>query len=682
MPPTMGPVTAPQSAFITNSHAADTGGSMSEHFAWMPDSNILASANLTKFFRLHNISSFNHLVERANVETEWFWRAVMDFFSIKFEHPYSKIVDLSLGIETPQWCPEGTTNIVLNCLDRYRGTAIWTKPAIIGQAEDGTVTEISYAELDRQVNYLATLLLQNGIKKGDVVGLYLPMIPEAAVAFFAIIKIGAIVLPLFSGFGWQPIAERLTHADARAIVTADFAFRRGARVNLLETVDNAILEKSSGAKVFVLNRIGSDSRSGPHVIWNNTNVPDGTVCATAIFGAETPAMLMYTSGTTAAPKGTIHTHCGMLAKNALDMGLCTDFKVDDRLLWMSDMGWVVGPKMIISSALFGATLIMCEGAPTWPVRDQLFEIAAKHKATVIGLVPTIIRQIMKNGGLTDTSRDLSHVRMFISSGEPWTEEAWLWLFNEVGKRRVPILNYAGGTECGGAILIGTLLHPLKPGSFGGPVPGNGADIVTAEGMSVPANVVGELVMRCPTIGSTRGLWHEPERYLDSYWRRIPGMWVQGDLASRDDDGLWYLHGRSDDVIKLAGKRTGPAEIESMVMETGLAADCIIVGVTDAITGSALMCVYVPSSSVDDDAKANAKISAAIAERFGSAYRPKYTLRVRQLPRTRNEKSMRRIVRSVVLGMPLGDISSLANPQVVDELQKAVAAQLPQPIRSS
>jgi len=274
------------------------------------------------------------------------------------------------------------------------------------------------------------------------------------------------------------------------------------------------------------------------------------------------------------------------------------------------------------------------------------------------------------------------VRMFISSGEPWTEEAWLWLFNEVGKRRVPILNYAGGTECGGAILIGTLLHPLKPGSFGGPVPGNGADIVTAEGMSVPANVVGELVMRCPTIGSTRGLWHEPERYLDSYWRRIPGMWVQGDLASRDDDGLWYLHGRSDDVIKLAGKRTGPAEIESMVMETGLAADCIIVGVTDAITGSALMCVYVPSSSVDDDAKANAKISAAIAERFGSAYRPKYTLRVRQLPRTRNEKSMRRIVRSVVLGMPLGDISSLANPQVVDELQKAVAAQLPQPIRSS
>jgi acetyl-CoA synthetase len=471
----------------------------------------------------------------------------------------------------------------------------------------------------------------------------------------------------------------MMHARARAIITADYAVRRGARTELVDVVDKAMGIAGIAATVFVLHREGGEgeARSASHVTWDPKS-PTTASWETEILDAEAPAMLMYTSGTTGEPKGTVHTHCGMLVKNALDMSLCVDMKASDRLLWMSDMGWIAGPKMILSSALAGATLVMAEGTPTWPQSDRLFAIAEKHKVTMLGIVPTIVRQVMKTGGLAP-DRDLTSLRVVVSAGEPWTDDAWWWFFDVVGKKKVPILNYAGGTECGGAILVGTLLHPLRPGSFGGPVPGCGADIVDANGKSVDAGVIGELVMRKPSIGLTRGLWRAPERYL-GYWRQIPGMWVQGDLASRDSDGLWYLHGRSDDVIKIAGKRTGPAEIESIVMQTGLVKDCVVIGISDPITGSALMCVYVPVKSGEEDA--GKAIGTAIAEHCGASYRPKHFLRVSDLPRTRNEKSMRRVVRSIVLDTPMGDTSSLANPAVIDEIREATRLQLPNILKAS
>lgn len=644
--------------------------------SWSPSPECLRKAQLTRFLEHHQLADYSALVQRADSDPIWFWDAVFRWFDIRFDTPYEKVVTYPNGPEQPVWCQGGTTNIVANCIDRHRLTQAWSKPAIVGVAEDGVRRTLSYADLNRDIEAFAAVLLQGGIKAGDVVGLFLPMIPEAAVAFFAILKIGAVALPLFSGFGSQPIADRLSHAGATAIVTTAFARRRDKKIDLIGTVIEATKLSDASVKVFVF-EADFDSDAAPTVqtepsvvAWRCGQEPLFPV-ATAIVDAETPAMLMYTSGTTGAPKGTVHTHCGMLGKNALDMGLCIDMGSDDRLLWMSDMGWIAGPKMIFASALFGSTLILAEGTPTWPESDRLFQLASDERATIVGLVPTIIRQIMRTGGVSP-SRDLSSLRSVISAGESWTEEAWLWLFEEVGRGRFPILNYAGGTECGGAILIGTMTRPCRPGSFGGPVPGASVDIVEPTGKAVAIGEIGDLVMRKASIGLTRGLWKSPGRYIESYWQQIPGVWVQGDLASRDEHGLWYLHGRSDDVIKIAGKRTGPSEIEAVVMQTGLAKDCAVVGVDDAITGSALMCVYVPTSSaqpVEDDGQ----ICDAIAARVGASYRPRHMLRVDEIPRTRNDKSMRRVVKAIVLGTPIGDLSSLANPEAIESIKRAVAA---------
>ncbi len=647
---------------------------MDRKFPWEPSQEIIEISNIYSFNKLHDIGSYNDLVERANDDPEWFWDAIYKFFKIEFEQPYTSILDLSRGIEWPHWCRDGKTNIVAHCLDRYRGTSTWDKVAVIGESENGVATALTYAELDGQVTALAALLKRNGIGRGDVVAIYLPMIPAASVAFFAVLKIGAIVLPLFSGYGPQPVRQRVQGAQVRAVITTGFAWRRGAPVEMLQTVDRAVEALDPVPKIIVLERDGTGASSADHVVWRMDGAgPED--CATEIVDAEAPAMLMYTSGTTGAPKGTIHTHCGMLAKNALDMGLCVDLQAGDRLLWMSDMGWIAGPKMILSALLLGATLVMAEGTPTWPRTGRLFEMIAKHRITMLGIVPTIVRQMMRTDPAAGRDHDLSSLRITVSAGEPWTEDAWWWFFTEVCRSAVPIINYAGGTEVGGAILVGTPLQPIRPGSFGGPVPGSGADVVDPAGRSVAPGTIGELVMRRPSIGVTRGLWKDDGRYIDSYWTRIPGLWLQGDLASRDDDGLWYLHGRSDDVIKVAGKRTGPSEIEAVVIGTGLARDCFVVGVPDAITGSALACAYVPADQ-GEPADVTDRISKAIIDQCGAAYRPRHFLRVEELPRTRNEKRMRHVVRAIILGAPVGDVSACTNPQVIDQISRARTEQLP------
>ncbi len=476
-------------------------------FAWEPTPDVIEASNLAKFMLCHDIENYADLLRRADGDLEWFWKAILEFFDIKFIKPYARIVDLSKGIEWPQWCPGGTTNIALNCVDRHRGTPTWDKPAIIGEAEDGTRRAWTYADLYREVGRLAALLRSRGIGRGDIVALYLPMIPEAAAAFLAIVKIGGIVLPMFTGFGPQPITLRVAHARARAIITSDIAWRRGIRVSLKETIDRALRSTDAIQSVFVLqrDRAVASIASSNDVPWHSGQPVDGEDAPTEILDAEAPAMLMYTSGTTGEPKGTIHTHCGMLAKNALDMGLCIDMHPSDVLFWMSDMGWIAGPKMILSATLLGATLILAEGTPDWPSEDRLWQIAAKHRATMLGIVPTTVRQMMRHGSDFIGKHDLSRLRVTVSSGEPWTTDAWWWFFNEVCRQKIPILNYAGGTECGGAVLIGTLMRPLRPGAFGGPVPGCGADIVDASGRSVATKEVGELVMRCPSMGMSRGL---------------------------------------------------------------------------------------------------------------------------------------------------------------------------------
>ncbi len=643
----------------------------STRFVWQPTPEVRERTAITAFLRAHGLVDYAALCMRADADPAWLWDAVLQFFDVRFHRPYTKILDLSRGIERPRWCVDGETSLVANALDRHRDTPAWMRDAIVWEGEDGSVRRWSFAELHAETCRLAGALRALGISRGDVVALYMPMLPEVAAAFFAIAKIGAIVMPLFSGFGPRPILDRLIHSEAKAVITADCGWRRGARMAMKATLDAAASSAPSLRHVIVLRRDGdAPMQAGRDVWWHDITANQSDEMPAESLPAETPVMLMYTSGTTGSAKGTIHTHCGVIGKNLLDVGLCLDLQAGERVLWMSDMGWVAGPKIVMSAALLGATLVMAEGTPDYPDAARQWRLIEQHRVTLLGTVPTAVRQAMRGGNEVVARHDLSSLRAAVTAGEPWDHDAWMWFFEHVCKRRAPILNYGGGTECGGANLIGTFHRPLKPCAFGGPVPGSGADIVDAQGKRCAPGQMGELVLRNPSMGLTRGLWRDDERYLESYWRQMPGVWLQGDLALRDADDLWFMLGRSDDTIKIAGKRTGPAEIESVIMESGLVAEAAVIGVPDALTGHALVCVCVAAHGQLNNTELCDAITAQIAETFGAPYRPKRVLLVADLPKTRNQKIMRRLMRAVISGEALTELDALANPECLNALRTA------------
>ena len=640
-----------------------------ERFVWVPSEEIKSASRLGVFLRRHDLTDYAALHLRAARDPEWFWNAVIEFFAIKFAVPYDQVLDLSAGIPWAKWCVGGKTNLVLNCLDAHMGTPTRDLTAIVWEGEDGATRSWTYAELNAATCALAGGLRELGVGRGEVVALYMPMIPEAAAAFLAIVKIGAIVLPMFSGFGASAAAERLDSSGAAAVVTVDGTHRRGRPVALKSVIDEALAEVPTVRHVVVLDLLGLDidMKAGRDIRWRDIAMGTPETVPTEIMDAEDPVMLMYTSGTTGRPKGTVHTHCGVLVKNALDMGLCIDLGAEDRLLWMSDMGWVVGPKIVISTTLMGGTMILADGAPDYPEPDRLWRLAADHGATMLGIAATVVRTMMQYGVERVQGHDLSRLRLTLSVGEPWNAEAWLWFFEHVCGSRIPILNYSGGTEIGGAILSGTLHDPLKPCAFGGGVPGHGVAVLDENGNDIAPGEVGELALRQPSIGLTRGLWHDPERYVETYWSRFDDTWVHGDWASIDEDGLWYIHGRSDDTIKIAGKRTGPAEIEAILIESGDAIEAAAVGVPDPIKGERVVCVCVPSgvdASID-------RLEEAVVHGLGRPFRPSDIVFVSQLPKTRNQKIMRRLVRAVFTGDAPGDLSSLVNPEALEELRRVV-----------
>ena len=643
-------------------------------FVWEASPDVLNATTLSRFLREHQLADFDALLKKADAEPHWFWDALLRFFAVRFSRPYTQILDTSGGIAWPQWCVGGETNLVMNCLDRHRDTPTWQKTAIIWEGENGMQRRWSYAELDSETARLAGALRKLGLRRGDVVAIYMPMLPEIAAAYFAIAKIGAIAMPLFSGFGPQPILDRLVDSSAKAVITVDGGWRRGKCVAMKSVLDNAALHAPALKHIVVLKQVGQETamQSGRDVWWSDIVQSQPPAAPTEMMPADAPVMLMYTSGTTGRAKGTVHTHCGVIGKNLLDVGLCLDLKADDRLMWLSDFGWAAGTKIVVSAPMLGATLVLAEGTPDYPDPGRQWRLVETHGVTLCGTVPTAVRQMMRQPLDVVQRHDLSSLRATVSAGEPWNEDAWLWFFEHVCGRRIPILNYGGGTECGGAILIGTFHRPLKPCAFGSAVPGVGADVVDSQGKTCPPGQMGELVMRQPSMGLTRGLWQDPQRYVENYWQQIPGVWVQGDLARRDADGLWYMLGRSDDTIKIAGKRTGPAEIESVLMESKLVVEAAVVGLPDALTGASLNCVCVAAANAGPLDSLCERIAEVVATRFGAPYRPRRVLLVSALPKTRNEKIMRRVVRAVISGGELGDLASLVHPEAIDELRAAAA----------
>jgi len=643
------------------------------HYVWQPSEAYKRRTNWSAFLAAENVASYALLERKAVSEPQWFWDALIRFLGLKFIKPYSRVLDQSRGIEWPQWCVGATTNITLSLLDRHIEAGRGDHPAIVWQGEDTTSRCLSYRQLATEVNRLASGLRSLGVKSGDAVGIYLPMSAEVAIAFLALARLGCITLPLFSGFGAAAIAARLNDAAAVAVITADGCLRRGRSIAMKAVLDDAARQTPSLRHVVVASRLGTPIAMDPRrdLWWNDVCARGTGDFPAAEVPAEHPLMIVYTSGTTGRPKGSVHTHCGVAAKTGEDFLLCFDLKPADRLLWMTDFGWLVGPSQITAALLAGATCVLVEGTPDYPKTGRLWGLVQDHKISFLGIGPTLARMMMRHGTADVASYDLASLRLAASTGEPWDPDSWMWVFEHVLHRRAPLMNYSGGTEVGG-IVATNLLFPIKPASFSGPIPGTGADIVDEQGRSLGPGEVGELVMRQACIGMTRGLWHDRERYIETYWSRIPGLWVHGDWASRDADGSWYIQGRSDDTIKIAGKRVGPAEIEALVLATRRVSDAAAIAIPDPVKGSALVCVVVAAPGEAPEQPLATSLSEAIAVGLGSSFRPKTILFVRDLPRTRNMKTMRRVIRAVVLNEPPGDLTALVNPEAVAELESAAA----------
>ena len=638
-------------------------------YAWSPDARTVEQANATALMRRLGVARYEDLLATADDEPERFYRALLAAVDFRFYRSYERALDESRGIAWPRWCVGGTTNVVLNALDRWCGTPTWNKPALVWEGEDGARRDLSYAELDREVCRFAGGLRALGLGRGDVIAVYMPNVPEAAVAMLAAAKIGAIVMPLFSGFGADALAARLQLGGAKALVTVDGSARRGRLVDAKSVADEAAASSPTLAHLIVLRRAGNA------VAWNGrrdrwwhelvAGQPDRA--PTEQMEADAPYLLIFTSGTTGKPKGVVLTHVGFPMKVVVDLWLTMDFKAEDRMLWMSDMGWVVGPIIVYGVPVMGGTLVLAEGAPNFPDAERMWRLVEAHRVSYLGVAPTTIRSFMAQKSEPWKRYDLSRLRICVSSGEAWTPDAWQWLFDKIGGGRMPLLNFSGGTEMIGIVGC-TVLRPLKPCGFNTPIPGTGADVLDEQGRSTPPGTVGELVMRRPPIGLTQGIWRDAERYIQTYWSTWPDIWHHGDFASRDADGHWFIWGRSDDTLKIAGKRTGPAEVEALLMATGKLAEAAAIGVPDPVKGSALVLVCSLKAGIAPSRELEQELARAVTHGLGTPFSPKAVLLVADLPKTRNLKIMRRVIRAAYLGEDPGDLSSLVNPESVDELR--------------
>lgn len=649
---------------------------MSRGVVWQPSPEVVEASNLMGFLRRHGFNDYESLLRRAEAEPEWFWDALIKDQEIPFAKPYQKVLDVSDGLAWPKWCVGGAMNLAASCIGRHRGTPTYERLAVSWESEEGEVKSWTYAELDAEICRLAEGLRALGLGPGDAIGIYLPMSREVLAAFFAVAHIGAVGVPLFSGFGAGAIATRLNDAEAKALITADGSRRRGAVVEMKAIVDEAAVEVPTLQHVVVLDYLGAEvpMTSGRDIPWRDVAAGQPALTDATPMPADDVAVLIYTSGTMGKPKGTILTHCGMAVKPFCDFHLSLDVKAEDRLIWFTDFGWAVGPIIACAAGSIGAALVLAEGGPDYPDPGRMWRVAQDHEATIMGTAPTAIRALMRHGAEEVRKYDLSRLRGLISTGEPWTDEAWHWTFENVLQRRAPILNWTGGTEISGGILSGNMLTPLKPCAFAGPMPGMAADVVDEAGDSVPAGEVGELVLRQPAIGLSRGLWKDPERYFETYWEMYDGkLWRQGDWASRDEDGMWYLHGRSDDTLKVSGKRTGPAEIEGLLMATGKVSEAAVIGLPDPVKGQAVGCVCVPAPGHEAGDALSADLVDAVVAGMGRSFRPARVIFVDDLPKTRSLKIMRRVVRAVVVGETPGDLSSLVNPEALDALKASIAA---------
>jgi acetyl-CoA synthetase len=603
-----------------------------------PDREWIENSNVYKFMTEKGFSTLEQFI-RYTYERPEFWEDLVKLIGLKFSKPYEKVLDLSKGKQWPKWFVGGKLNIGDNIPDSSEVFIKWMD-------ENLNSKTVTYSQVLNEVKAISSWLKKMGLKKGDRVAIYMPMIPEIVSVMLGAVRAGMIIVPLFSGFGPEPIKVRVEDSEAKVIFTVDETIRRGKRIDMLKNLDGINVKK------VVLNRGGNkgDFFDYKDVIRTGGDGIEETE-------TEDPMMIIYTSGTTGKPKGCVHTHDGFPLKASADIYFNFDLKRGETLMWITDMGWMMGPWMVFGSLLLRGKMGLIEGYTTGEVISKFVE---DMRVNILGLSASLIRM------LRSQSEDLKlDVRITGNTGEPIDPESWYWLFYHTGKK--PIINYSGGTEISGGILGNYVIKKIKPSSFNGESPGIKAEVFTEDGKIAPPNVEGELVVLSVWPGMTRGFWRNPERYMETYWSMWKDVWVHGDLAFKDEEGYFYIVGRSDDTIKVAGKRIGPAEVESVINSFPNVVESACIGVPDPIKGEKIICFVVSKETGIEE-----KLMKYIEEKLGKALAPSEIKIVRELPKTRNAKIMRRLIRAIYLNKPLGDISSLENPSALEEIKRVIS----------
>ena len=656
--------------------------------AYEPSQEFVESTNVWQFMQEYDIGDYDELIERTTTEVEgvaesgvdWFWDELVDYLGIEFYEDYDTVRDDSDGPQFTDWYPGGELNLAHNVVDRHAAADSETrnKVATIWEGEDGEVREITYHELARQSNQVANYLESVGVGTGDTVGLYMPMVPEVVSILYGCFKVGAIAVPIFSGFGVDATATRISDSECSVLFTGDGFYRRGGEVRLKGAADDAIDEAGHVEHTVVYERLGLVESEEEAIEWTSRD----ETWADAIgnqsddydsksLDSSQESMLLYSSGTTGKPKGIVHTHAGVQLQCAKELYFGFDLKPSDRFFWVSDIGWMMGPWTLIGNHTFGNTIFMYEGAPDHPEPDRFWEMIDRHGLTQFGISPTAIRALRKHGDEWVAKHDLSSLRLLGSTGEPGDPESWQWFLETVGGGEAPIINISGGTEICGCFLMPMPINDLKPCTLGGPGLGMDIDIVDANGESImDTNERGFLVARdsCPSM--TRSLWSGDERYLDEYWSSWDDLWDHGDWAQKDEDGFWFLHGRADDALNVAGRKVGPAEVEGALMDHDAVNQAAAVGAPDDTTGTAVVTYVILEEGYEETDELRDDLRAQVGEELGKPFRPREVLFVDEFPKTQSGKIIRRAIEATYQGEDLGDMSSIENPEALEHLEDA------------
>ncbi len=624
---------------------------------YYPPKELVENSNIKKFMDKHGIKTLEELLEKSQKDIEWWWNEnakELEWFS-----PWKKVLEWNLPFA--KWFVGGKFNIAHNALDRHIKTPRKNKVAYIFEGEPGEVEYWSYYKLYKEVNKLANALKKLGVKRGDRVTIYLPMIPQLPIAMLACAKIGAIHSVVFSGFSSQALKDRIVDAEAKVLITADGGYRRGKTVPLKINSDEALKECPTVEKVIVYKRTGEKipMKEGRDLWWHEITEKESDYCETEIMDSEDILYLLYTSGTTGKPKGVVHVHGGYAVGTYTTLKYVFDIKDEDIWWCAADIGWVTGHSYIVYAPLMlGATSILYEGAPDYPDPGRWWKIIEREGVTILYTSPTAIRMHMRYGEEWANKYNLSTLRLLGSVGEPINPEAWRWYYKHIGKERCPIMDTWWQTETGTFVVSPLPITPLKPGSATKPLPGFNADVYTSDGKKIKPNENGLAVITSPWPAMLRTLYKDPERYKQVYWSRFPNVYLTGDSCTIDEDGYFWFRGRADEVLNVAGHRLGTAEIESALVAHPAVAEAAVIGIPHEVKGDVpkafvvLKVGYKPSEELKNELK------EWVSKEIGPIARPEEIEFRDKLPKTRSGKIMRRLLKAEALGLPIGDISTL------------------------